>query len=50
VRAAIEAHREYVQGETLCTELDFAPSADGAAADLNGHTCHIEVAAVQTAS
>ena len=50
VRAAIESHRDYIMGETLCTALDFAPSADGAAADLNGHTCHIEVAAVQTAS
>lgn len=42
MRAALEAHREYVTGETLAVSLSFAET-DAAAADLNGHSVRIAV-------
>jgi len=44
VRAALEAHREYVCGETLCVALRLAERAEGAPADLNGEPCGITLA------
>ena len=43
MQSAIEAHRDYVTAETLATSLDFAPVAEGAATDLNGHSAKILV-------
>lgn len=40
--AAINAHRAYVMGETLCTVLNFA-NVDVAAIDLNGHAAKIKI-------
>ena len=45
MRAALEAHADYVKGETLAVELSFGEvSAD--ATDLNGHAAKISVACV----
>ena len=43
MKAAVEAHREYVMGETLATELGFGECAGAAEAVLNGHTVAIKV-------
>ncbi|MBO7483211.1 MAG: isoleucine--tRNA ligase, partial [Kiritimatiellae bacterium] len=43
MRAALEAHRDYVTGETLAVALDFAPCG-AEAVDLNGHATRICVA------
>ena len=43
MRAALEAHRDYVTGETLAVALEFA-SCDAEAVDLNGHATKIGVA------
>ena len=43
MRAAIEAHREYVMGEILATELGFGECAGAAEAVLNGHSMVIKV-------
>ena len=43
MKAAIEAHRDYVTAETLATSLEFATCGDAAAVDLNGHSTKIRV-------
>jgi isoleucyl-tRNA synthetase len=43
MKAAIEAHREYVMGEILATELGFGDCAGAAEAVLNGHSMVIKV-------
>ena len=43
MRAAVEAHREYVMGETLATELGFGECAGAAEVVLNGHAVAIKV-------
>ena len=45
VRAAVEAHKEMILGETLADACEPAALADGVpAADLNGHSARIAVA------
>ena len=46
LKAALEAHADYVKGETLADSLAFA-ECGGAECDLNGHKAKIEVAKVQ---
>ncbi|MFL6271401.1 MAG: isoleucine--tRNA ligase [Actinomycetes bacterium] len=43
VAAAVQAHRDYLLGETLATSLHYAPQGDGhdARADLDGHEVRI---------
>ena len=43
MKAAIEAHRDYVTAETLATSLEFATCGDAPAVDLNGHPTKIRV-------
>ena len=43
MRAALEAHRDYVTGETLAVALDFGEVA-AESTDLNGHAAKIAVA------
>jgi len=43
MRAALEAHADYVKGETLATTLAFA-SVDAPEVALNGHAAKIAVA------
>jgi len=45
LKAALEAHADYVKGETLADSLSFGECA-GAECDLNGHKAKIEVAKV----
>ena len=45
LKAALEAHADYVKGETLADSLVFA-ECGGAECDLNGHKAKIEVAKV----
>ncbi len=42
MRAAVEAHRDYVMAEVLATGLEFAP-VDAAEVELNSHKTKIEV-------
>jgi isoleucyl-tRNA synthetase len=44
-RQSLEAHLEYVKGETLSREVKFAAN-DGEAVDLNGHSAKISVECV----
>ncbi len=44
LKAALEAHGDYVKNETLCVELDFVDSLDSASVSLNGHETRICVA------
>lgn len=48
MRAALEAHGEYVRGETLALALDFAsePAAGAKDASLNGHATAIAITPV----
>ena len=46
VRAALEAHLDYVKNETLATEVKFAAVPDGSDVDLNGHPTKIAVAPI----
>ena len=46
VRAALEAHLDYVKNETLATEVKFAAVVGGTDVDLNGHPTKIAVAAI----
>ena len=41
VRAAVEAHQEYVQGEVLAVGIDWRENEAGEAVELNGHPCRI---------
>ena len=41
VRAALDAHRDTICGETLCVGLRLVPEAAGTTADLNGQPCVI---------
>ena len=43
MRAALEAHRDYVMNEILATELSFGECADASSVDLNGHVTRIKV-------
>jgi len=43
MKAAVEAHRDYVMGEILATELSFGECADAPSVDLNGHVTKIKV-------
>ena len=43
MRDALDAHRDYVTGETLALALDFGEVA-AEATDLNGHAAKIDVA------
>ena len=43
VRAAVEAHRDYVMNEILATVLEFADGVDAHETVLNGHTAAIKV-------
>ncbi len=45
LKAAIEAHRDYVTAETLAVALDFAACGDAPSVDLNGHVAKICVVA-----
>jgi isoleucyl-tRNA synthetase len=49
VAHAVEAHRDYLLGETLATSLHRAPQGDGhdARADLDGHEVRIWLRPVQ---
>jgi isoleucyl-tRNA synthetase len=49
VAAAVQAHRDYLLGETLATSLYNAPQGDGhdAGADLDGHEVRIWLRPVQ---
>jgi isoleucyl-tRNA synthetase len=49
VAAAVQAHRDYLLGETLATSLHSAPQGDGhdARADLDGHEVRIWLRPVQ---
>jgi isoleucyl-tRNA synthetase len=49
VAAAVQAHRDYLLGETLATSLHNAPQGDGhdARADLDGHEVRIWLRPVQ---
>ncbi len=42
VKAALEAHREYIMGETLADALEFA-AVDAPQVDLNGHEARLSV-------
>ena len=46
VRAALEAHLDYVKNETLATEVKFAAVEGGSDVDLNGHKTKIAVAPI----
>ena len=43
LKAAIEAHRDYVTAETLAVALDFAACGEAKSVDLNGHAAKILV-------
>ena len=43
LKAAIEAHRDYVTAETLAVALDFAARGEAKSVDLNGHAAKILV-------
>ena len=43
MRAAVEAHRDYVMNEILATVLEFADGVDAHSTALNGHTAAIKV-------
>ena len=45
LKAAIEAHRDYVTAETLAVALDFAACGDAPSVGLNGHVAKICVVA-----
>ena len=45
LRAALEAHADYVKAETLALTLSFADS-DAPAVDLNGHSAKIKVSPI----
>ena len=44
LRAALEAHADYVKAETLATTLAYAACPDAHEVDLNGHAARIAVA------
>ena len=46
VREAVEAHGDYIRGETLCVECLFVDSA-GEFQDLNGHPCGVRIEPVE---
>jgi isoleucyl-tRNA synthetase len=46
VKAALEAHRDYVTAEILALKLDFAVADGAKAIDLNGHAAKVAVSPV----
>ena len=47
IRAALETHRDYILGETLCEELREAPNPEGLEPfDINGREVHLGISKV----
>ncbi|MCX6996729.1 MAG: isoleucine--tRNA ligase [Kiritimatiellaeota bacterium] len=43
LRAAVREHQEFIQAETLCTELQWSDTVAGEACDLNGHPARLQL-------